>query len=265
MVFGVFAGNVQAIHDIWIIGDTFLRQMYPTLQDIKTSAVFKKKTAPYMYEQYNVFCYYPTAVNRLMDNALAGTLNALVTILNKRERLPRYIVVVTDQNIVQTADHYDFGVKRNFTKLVKWLATQISRCIQSRKEDLKTKKPGALTSSPRILWVKTIDRPMIDRHPDRKRNQVQSVRTKFNTALENVLAEDTNLHNHIIELTYLSKKAHFTPLGDLNPDGKAHYWKELDHIFKRFDRGEIELLPQYTADEPEHAGPDDNTRKICEY
>ena len=40
-----------------------------------------------------------------------------------------------------------------------------------------------------------------------------------------------------------SMKHHFNLNGNLSEDGKAVFWRDLDHLIKRYDRNEIQLLP----------------------
>ena len=237
--------KVQATADVWIIGDKFLRSMYAELQSLCSEAAIKKRPPPYLYEFYNVFCYYPTT----KMNALAGIINAYIEILNNRSHLPKYVIVIPDKNIIEAADHCDFGVKKGLRNLIKWIMVQLHRYTESRREDLRDKKPGAVGPKPRFIWVKMIDWQMLEHHPDRSYTDVLGLRTKFNRTMENLLAESTVSNcSHIMQLAYLSKSNHFTNLGELNFEGKRHFWKEIDYNFKKFDRGEIDLKPEYAPD-----------------
>ena len=52
---------------------------------------------------------------------------------------------------------------------------------------------------------------------------------------------------YIITLEHI-KDANFDRYGNLNSSGKIQFWKELDYIIKKFDRGDISLKAQKPKD-----------------
>ena len=101
--------------------------------------------------------------------------------------------------------------------------------------------PGVTGPEPRIVWVNIINRPMIKNHPDKNRTRVLAGRSKFNEVLNYLIAETR--FNHLLSIKGLTEVNSFTSLGDLSANGQYTYWKELDHIMKKFDRHEVNLKP----------------------
>ena len=128
-----FSGNIPAIHDTWIVGDTFLREIYPTFQAMETQAVQSKKSPPYAFEYFKVFPFYSSNL-QYSRNVLTRIQNAIVEAFNRRERLPQYMIIIMDKDIVEAAEHFTFGVKKIFDRWHKWLETTIQRFIAIRKE-----------------------------------------------------------------------------------------------------------------------------------
>ena len=45
----VFVDNVQALKDVWLLGDYFLGEIFPSLQAMLAQARQQKKSPPYLY------------------------------------------------------------------------------------------------------------------------------------------------------------------------------------------------------------------------
>ena len=77
--------------------------------------------------------------------------------------------------------------------------------------------------------------------PDRKRGKILAGRIKFNELLNHVIAETR--FNHALVLRGLNEQTSFTNLGNLSAAGQFLFWKEVDHMFKKFDQHKINLKP----------------------
>ena len=55
----LFAESIAALKEVWIIGDTFVREVFPTMQSLKTQAAAAKDTKPYLYEYFNLTPLFP--------------------------------------------------------------------------------------------------------------------------------------------------------------------------------------------------------------
>ena len=65
--------------------------------------------------------------------------------------------------------------------------------------------------------------------------------SKFNTVLEDVVADDR--HSHVMKVEVQQTGTNFDRCGNLTPMGKIEFWKHFDEQIKEFDRGKLELLP----------------------
>ena len=124
-----------------MVGNIFLRATFPTLQTMKTEAAVNKRQQPYMYDFFNIRCYFQQS-----DGSADGTLhkiyNALVEALNQKAHLPRYLMVIPDRDLILQADHYNQGLNHILDKDILWLTKQIERAFTCRREDLKSKNLG---------------------------------------------------------------------------------------------------------------------------
>ena len=155
--FFVFTDDILAASDIWLVGDSFLREAYPALQAMRAKSVLDKIPKPYIYEYYNIIVKYPGA-NSNIRSSIARIFNEIVTGLNERTRLPRYILIILDKEMLDSADHNNFGIQQILSELIEWLARNIDKTIDLRKEDVRLKRPGAINSSgePRVIWTKMV-------------------------------------------------------------------------------------------------------------
>ena len=130
---------------------------------------------PYICEYFNVFCYYPANDT----NPLGGIINALIDILNKREKLPRYLVIVPEKSIIRSSN-MDDGFELIAKRLISCLQRNVSRSLSARQEDLMNKKPGAVNPVPtRIIWLKMLGGPIYRNHPERNHELILSLKEEF--------------------------------------------------------------------------------------
>ena len=204
--------------------------------NLKFGSKIQKKRPPYLYEMYNIHGYYQSI--RSMVPGLARLVNAFTEGMNKRLRLPKFIIIIMDKDIVHLVKNAEQGSYEMLRKCLVWLVKQVSTLIQRKRIDLFDKKPGSLAKdSPKVVWVKMLRRP-----EDENFKEINALRGRFNKILEECLFE-SNYTEHYI-LTINAEPADFTPIGSLNGIGKIAYWKEIDLCMKRFDRGEINLKPR---------------------
>ena len=70
-------------------------------------------------------------------------------------------------------------------------------------------------------------------HPDKNRMQILAGRGKFNEVLNHWVAE--NCFNHALVIRSLTQETHFMELGDVSATSQFVFWKEIDHMVKKFD------------------------------
>ena len=102
------------------------------------------------------------------------------------------------------------------------------RAIEAKKDQLYKIKPGSvITSEPKIIWMKMLQRM-------RSFEKILTVRAKYNSVLESALAE--RKYHYIIDPNLILRDAaYFTRINQLNGDGSILFWKELDECIRLFD------------------------------
>ena len=147
---------MRAIKDCWLVGDEFFGEIHHTLQELKSEC----STTPYLYEQYNVMPFYLSALSP--QPRVIRILNAFIDALNSTPKLPKYVLIIPDQDLMPGSKHLDYGVVHIMEQQLRWLFQQINKAIGRRREDLQSKHAGAISHStyePRIICIAMIDRP----------------------------------------------------------------------------------------------------------
>ena len=257
-IFNLLTDTITAAQDMWFIGDVFLREAFNTFISMRNQAAIQKKQPPYIFKYYNVFGYFQS--KNSMVCGITRVLNAAVEGLNARIKLPRFMVIVQDTDIITFAQYHETEHSINeametMEKLLDWLLKQLEINIECRKTDLFYKKPGALvdlTGVPKIVWVHMLKQPS----SKTEFSHIISLQGKFNNILEDLLGRATSkLSNFILSIEVDQKE--FDISGNLLETGKKYFWRELDSCLKKFDHHEINLKPR-----PPKARKKDIKRKL---
>ena len=76
---------------------------------MRNEVIVNKHDIPYLHSFYNVhgFSTHPSSGNH---RTIGRIINALIHALNTRKRLPRFLVVIIDKDIIEDVGIFDFGV-----------------------------------------------------------------------------------------------------------------------------------------------------------
>ena len=146
-------GNVPSIYNAWFVGDEFLRSTFPMFIEMKQEAAIRKREVPYLHAYYNVFAY-TTSTSSGNCRTIGRIFNSLVHRLNTRDRLPRFLVVVTDKDIIEDVNVFEYGAGVEIMKNIEWLFKQIEIVIRHKHTELINARPGAVyMSDPKIIAI----------------------------------------------------------------------------------------------------------------
>ena len=120
---------------VWFLGDNFAAKSY--------RPHFKKKAGPegrlhYIKEFYDYIPYVNSKFASSNTNMLSRLQNSLATGFNRMKNgiLPRYIIVVLDDDLITYLDYKCEGVATLLRTWVEWLMKQFKELLQARIDQL---------------------------------------------------------------------------------------------------------------------------------
>ena len=170
---------------------------------------------------------YHSACNSKMNshdvNLLSRLLNTFIEEINKRGKLPKYVLVVLDDNIIQFLDYLGYGISGFYGEWLEWIVNEMSKAIRDRKGQLP--KKAVKDSYPMIYWVA----PPVHKNMELK---IIEARNKFNLVLTSLIKLQDNMR--VIRLKAWDKDNDI--LVDRNGkytfDGLELYWRSIDASVK---------------------------------
>ena len=138
------------IRDAWLLGDRFVAGIWPTVIATKNKAHSQNSPLPYLFEKYNILPIYPKS-SSLNRSVLGRIYNEFIEGLNQNDWLPKYIFVLPDKDLVEASQHYGFGCKIVFSKILTWMANNMEATIETRIDDLTGKRSWAFIENSTVL------------------------------------------------------------------------------------------------------------------
>ena len=214
-----------------------MRNTYTTFQNMKIQAIAERRSVPYLYEHFNIFPFNSSQL-QFQNNILTRLQNAAIEGFNRHDRLPRFIIIIIDRDILDSLGMYNFGARKIISRWMNWLENFIRKTILARLDQLMLKRPGAVASHPtKLIWVKMIKRPKIP--SDNPQFQVLSLRNKMNLVIEEIVRDKRD--NNYVNIISLDPNRHFDREGNINQYGMLQFWRELDYNIKMFEPGKATL------------------------
>ena len=91
---------MEAYHDIWFLGDSFLKEVRDAVFELRRAGLLKKTpNIPYIFKHFNVSGHYAPC---RVSNIISHLTYALVEVLNTKPRLPKYLVVIPDKDYIES-------------------------------------------------------------------------------------------------------------------------------------------------------------------
>ena len=122
---------------------------------MRSQSIQNGQPLPYMYGMYNLKILY-TPFRSHIRPFLAKIINALAKALNDKEneyQLPKYVIIILNKDLLINAEVSEFEVAKTIEDCLKWLLININLMLETHKEDLMKKHPGAVPTAtePRLI------------------------------------------------------------------------------------------------------------------
>ena len=130
--------------ELWLVGDNFMAKTYRDHVRNRSADFFMKKyfeVLPFCNSRYN-------SNNR---NFLSRLYNTMAHAVKEKVKLPRYIVIVLDNDIIDELSYFGYGMCTLMGEWIDFLAKNFKELCDERKKSLPLK--AARADYPLIYWV----------------------------------------------------------------------------------------------------------------
>ena len=141
--------------------------------------------------------------------------SSLATALNTNWKLPKYIVVILEADIIEYMDYTNFGISSIYGDILEAIIKEFMELITTRIEQLPTRARRPFY--PFLYWAALPMHKNLDNH----------TRSKFNLTLDSILKLYPNMRMaHIKDWNHTNEN--LAQHGKLTGLGTMHYWKAID-------------------------------------
>ena len=95
---------------------------------MKSDATIQRKDRPYLYQHYSVLPYYQTSSGNA-QGTMHKLVNSLIEALNENNKLPEYILLIPDRDLVLQIVNFVPGIVFIMEQMMRWIGKQFDRFI----------------------------------------------------------------------------------------------------------------------------------------
>ena len=175
----------------------------------------------YMEEAFEVNPVCNSRYSSPNTNILSRIQNAVASAINKRERLPEFMVVVLDDDLITFLDYKDTSSASLLGPWIEWLMNAINSLIRNRMDQL----PEKAKIAPFIYWAGA----PLHKNFSKGRNMV---RTKYNGCIEAEVKKRSNMRMLKSKEHWLFDRDALVDKDKITELGMDKYWDSIDAAMK---------------------------------
>ena len=135
---------------VWLLGDRFIKQNADVF--IKTNKMNKQN---FLFSNFELESYSSDETSSNNPSTLSRMRNLIIRSFGRHNKLPKYIIIVFKDALVQAVNREDFGVLDIYKDILTWLLREYRRSILEIKDKLpkkctKTDEPHILLLAPTV-------------------------------------------------------------------------------------------------------------------
>ena len=157
------------------------------------------------------------------SNLLSRMRNSLVHLINKYTRLPQFIVIIPENDIIDDINYADFGVSSAYGKALDWLMNEFRRIILAFKDKLPEK--AKIVDEPHVMWIQAT------RHVNYTNDET---RGKFNNVMRVLAMAQENTAVYFLQQLWERRNNNLVlpHNGRLTFQGTCTIWSAIDRTIK---------------------------------
>ena len=203
---------------MWIVGDNFTAKSYRAHFKLVTGRTF------YIKENFEFSAFCNSRFNSANLNMLSRLQNTLAMAMNRTKTglLPKYILVILDDDLITYLDFKQEGVATLLGSWIEWLVREFNKVIKARKEQVPMKCKKADTC---FYWVAA------PTHSNFSKDR-NHLRVKYNLSLESVIRGQPNMRVIPLKNDWNSQDGKLVINDKITEMGMTAYWRAIDESFK---------------------------------
>ena len=125
--------KIEGYEELWFLGDNFMASTYR--DHVKNS-----EREFYVKDHFEVCPFCNSHFNSNDTNMLSWIINSFVQALKKHTKLPKYLVIVLENDLMEFLNYREFGISSMYGEWLEYLAKNLMEVAINRCEQLP-KKP----------------------------------------------------------------------------------------------------------------------------
>ena len=202
---------------MWFMGDNFLATTF------RDYVVNNENAKLYFKDMFEVTGYCSSRFSDKNPNMISRIVNSFAYRINKGGKLPHYIVVVFDDDLIDFLLYEGYGVASMYGLWIEKLIKTLNEMCKDRQDPMP--KKSHRSDYPMIYWMSP------PHHANFKNNQT---RTKFNACLDVALKAEPNMHTIKMKEVwdYENSDLVYSGTGHMTTQGFGTYWASINAALK---------------------------------
>ena len=207
----------MAYDELRFLGDNFLARTYRQFfGNLDPDVLFTRSNF-----ETSAYCNGRYSCN--VTNLLLRFFNAFISAMTKRIKLPKFLVIVLDNDLTEFIKIHKTGVASILDRYVESMVTTIDNLIKERKRQLPVK--AVKDAYPKVYWLAA------PTHRDWSAKE-NNLRNKFNLCLESVVRQTDSMRIIRMKEIWSGNDTTLVKNDEILPDGLAKYWLSVDATIK---------------------------------
>ena len=122
--------KIPAYEKVWVIADDFGYRSYE--EHYK-----KQRKQAYLKDHFDITAVVNGKFTSTNPSTIGRLSNALVSMINKQELLPKYVIIVPDDDIIKSLKHRNYGISSTLGHLVDTVMTNFDKAVEIYKDYLE--------------------------------------------------------------------------------------------------------------------------------
>ena len=199
----------------------------------------------YVKTRFDIFAFCNGSLSKDLKNrnVISRVRNNLVEAINLQTILPKYLIIVLENDLIKAANHYTDGFTDIMNSWISWLANKFHRIISAHKEKLPTK--ARKFKYPHIFWIPAV-------HHMSYSKSTNHYRQCMNTCIHD---ETTRFREFTMLMLHSWDPRDFSLInkdGNMTHRGKAQFWDAVDSMVQKFDQDQLNVQQRIFKGPPAH-------------